>query len=69
MDLEADIEKLFPTIDQLGNTSHKNSSLEIIENETLNEDESFAFQSTIFDKESKKLIIEKGDCYTPKFHT
>jgi hypothetical protein len=35
--------------------------LEIIENETFNEDESFSFQSDVFDRESKKLIIEKGD--------
>jgi hypothetical protein len=36
MDLEADIEKMFPTIDQLGNLAHQNSSLELIENETFN---------------------------------
>jgi len=33
--------------------------LEIIENETFNEEESFYFQSVVFDMESKKLIIEK----------
>jgi hypothetical protein len=37
MELEADIEKLFPTIDQPRNKAHQNSSLEIIENETFNE--------------------------------
>jgi nucleoside-triphosphatase THEP1 len=30
-------------------------------NETFNEEESFTFQSVVFDKESKKLIIERGD--------
>jgi hypothetical protein len=30
MNLEIDIEKMFPTIDHLGNMAHKNSSLEII---------------------------------------
>jgi hypothetical protein len=66
MDLEADIEKMFPIIDQSGNTTHHNSSLEIIENETFNEEESFSFQSIVFDKESKKLIIEKGDMKNKK---
>jgi hypothetical protein len=61
MELEVDIEKMFPTIDQLGNTTHQNSLLEIIENETFSEEESFSFQSVVFDKESKKLIFEKGD--------
>ena len=37
MELEADIEKMIPTIDQPGNMTHQNSSLEIIENETFNE--------------------------------
>jgi hypothetical protein len=61
MKLEVDIKKMFPTIDQLGNMAHQNSSLEIIENETFNEAKSFSFQSVVFDKESKKLIIEKSD--------
>jgi hypothetical protein len=66
MELEADIEKTFPNIDQPGNTTHQNSSLEIIENETFNEEESFSFQSDVFDRESKKLIIEKGDMKSKK---
>jgi hypothetical protein len=39
MDLEADIKKMFPTLHHPGNTTHQNSSLEIIENETFNEEE------------------------------
>jgi hypothetical protein len=66
MELEVDIEKMFPTMDQLGNIAHQNSSLEIIENETLNKEESFAFQSVFFDRESKKLIIKKGDMKNKK---
>jgi hypothetical protein len=66
MELEADIEKFFLIIDQSGNTAHQNSSLEIIENETFNEEGSFTFQSTVFDKESKKLIIEKCDMKNKK---
>jgi hypothetical protein len=66
MELEADIEKIFLTIDQRGNMAHQNSSLEIIENETFSEEESFTFQSVVFDKESKKSIIEKGDIKNKK---
>ena len=71
MEVEADIKKMFPTIDkptidQLRNTTHQNSSLEIIENETFSEEESFDFKSTVFDNESKKLIIEKGDMKNKK---
>jgi hypothetical protein len=50
MELEAYIEKTFPTMDQTGNTAHQNASLEIIENETFNEEESFSFQSVVFDR-------------------
>jgi hypothetical protein len=66
MELEADIEKMFPAIDQPGNMTHQNSSLEIVVNETFNEEESFAFQNAVFDKESKKLVIEKGDLKNKK---
>jgi hypothetical protein len=65
MELEENIEKTFPTIDQPGNMAHQNSSL-IIENETFNEEESFASQRGVFDKESKKLIIEKSDMKNKK---
>jgi hypothetical protein len=61
-----DIKKFFPTIDQPGNMSHQKSSLEIIENETFNEEDSFSFQSVVLDRESKKLIIEKGDMRNKK---
>jgi hypothetical protein len=61
MELKADIEKMFRIIDHPGNTVHQNSSLEIIENENFSEEESLTFQSVVFNKESKKLIIEKSD--------
>jgi hypothetical protein len=66
MELDADIEKMFPPLDQSGNMTHQNLSLEIIENETFNEEESFVFQSVVFDRESKKLIIEKSDVKNKK---
>jgi hypothetical protein len=38
MDLEFDIENMFPNIDQPGGVSHQNQSLEIIENEIFDEE-------------------------------
>jgi hypothetical protein len=61
MELKVDIEKMFPTIDQSGNMAQQNSSIKIVANETFSEEESFTFQSVVFDKESKNLIIERGD--------
>jgi hypothetical protein len=60
------LRKCFPQLISLGNMAQQNSSLEIIENETFSEEESFTFQSVVFDKESKKLIIEKGDLKNKK---
>jgi hypothetical protein len=42
------------------------SLLEIVENEIFDEEESFVFQSVVFDNESKKLIIEKSDVKNKK---
>jgi hypothetical protein len=60
MALKPEIEKMFPNIDQPGGTAHQNPLLEIVENETFDEDESFLFQSIVFDNESNKLIIKKS---------
>jgi hypothetical protein len=43
MEIVADIEKMFPNINQLGSTTHQNPSLEIVENETFDEEESFVW--------------------------
>jgi hypothetical protein len=66
MELEIDIEKVFPNIDQLENTAHQNPHMEIIESETFDEEESFVFQSIVFYSESKNLIIEKRDVKNKK---
>jgi hypothetical protein len=66
MDLKADIKNIFPNIDQPGGAAHQNQSLEIVENEIFNEEESFVFQSVVFNNESKKLIIEKSDAKNKK---
>jgi hypothetical protein len=40
--------------------------LEIVANEIFDEEESFVFESVVFDIESKKLIIEKSDVKNKK---
>jgi DNA-binding transcriptional MocR family regulator len=35
--------------------------LEVVGNETFSEEESFTFQSVVFDKESKNLIVERSE--------
>jgi len=66
MDLEIDIEKMFPDDDQLERTSPHNPEMEIFRTDTLDEEESFSFQSVAFDSESKKLVIHKRDVKNKK---
>jgi hypothetical protein len=66
MELEIDIEKMFPDDDHLESTAPHNPGMEIIGIDTLDEEESFAFQSVVFDSESKKLIIENKDVKNKK---
>jgi hypothetical protein len=61
MKLEVDIEKIFPEMEQPKNMAQQNPLLEIIANETFSEEESFTFQSVVFYKESKRLIVERSD--------
>jgi hypothetical protein len=61
MELEVDIEKIVPTIEQPKIVIQQNYLLEVAANEIFSEEESFTFQSAIFYKGSKKLIIERGD--------
>jgi hypothetical protein len=61
MELEFDIEKVFPNADETKEIVHQNPLMEIIESETFDEEESFVFQSIVFYSESKNLIIEKID--------
>jgi hypothetical protein len=61
MELQVDIEKIFPAMEQQENMAQQNSLLEVVANETFSEEESFNFQTDLFDKEPKNLIIEIGD--------
>jgi hypothetical protein len=55
MELEIDIEKMFPDDNQLESIAPHNPHMEIIGTDTFDEEESFAFQSVVFDSESKKI--------------
>jgi hypothetical protein len=48
-------------MEQPKNMAQQNSLLEVIGNETFSEEESFTFQSVVFDKESKNLVVERSD--------
>ena len=61
MELEVDIEKIFPALEQPGIVTQQNALLEFAANEIFSEEESRTFQSAIFYKESKKMIVERGD--------
>ena len=61
MELEVDIEKIFPAMEQPKNMAQQNSLLEVVGNETFSEEESYTFQSVFFYKEFKKLILERRD--------
>jgi hypothetical protein len=60
MDLDVDIEKIFPAMEQPENMAQQNSLLEVVANDTFSEEESFTFQSVAFYK-SKNLIVEICD--------
>jgi hypothetical protein len=49
MDIENDIEKMFHNIYHPRGATHQTQSLEIVENEMFDEEESFVFQSVVFD--------------------
>jgi hypothetical protein len=48
------------------NAMHHSSPMEIFETEIFNKDESFVFQSTVFDNQSKNMVIEKRDVTNKK---
>jgi hypothetical protein len=66
MELEIDIDKMFPDDDHIERTVPDNPEMEIIGTATLDEEESFAFQTIVFYSDSKKLVIEKRDVKNKK---
>jgi hypothetical protein len=69
MELEIDMDNVFHNVDKPREVIHHNRQMEIAETEIFDEDESFVFQSVVFDSESKNLIIEKRDVRNKKVKT
>jgi hypothetical protein len=61
MDLDADMESILCNLDQPSHTIQHACSMDMVGTDIFYEDESFVFQSAIFETELKKLIIEKRD--------
>jgi hypothetical protein len=65
MQLEIETEhmhKVGPSADMM----HHSSAMEIAETDIFYEDESFVFQSVVFDSQSKNMVIEKRDVTNKK---
>jgi hypothetical protein len=59
MQLETFVDSLLQKVDPHTDTMHHSSTMEIAKTDIFYEDESFVFQSAVFDSQSKNLIIEK----------
>jgi hypothetical protein len=66
MDLDVDLKSIFCNLDQPVHAIHHAFSMDMVGTDIFDEDESFVFQSIVFETESKKLIIEKRDVKNKK---
>jgi hypothetical protein len=66
MQLESIVDDMFHKVDQPTDAMHHSSTMEIVETDIFDEDESFVFQSVVFYSKSKNLIIEKRDVTNKK---
>jgi hypothetical protein len=66
MDLDADMENIFCNLDQPTHAIQHSFSMDMVGTKKFDEDESFVFQSVVFETESKKLIIAKRDVKNKK---
>jgi hypothetical protein len=66
MELETDLDSVFRNIDQPRDAIQHSLPMEIAETKIFDEDESFIFQSVVFNSKSKNLIIEKRDVRNKK---
>jgi hypothetical protein len=66
MELEHDLDSIFRYLDHPGEAIHHSRPMDISDTENFDEDESFVFQSVVFDSQSKKLIIEKKNVKNKK---
>jgi hypothetical protein len=66
MELDTDLDSMLCYLDQPGDAIQHSRPMDISDTENFDEDESFMFQSVVFDSQSKKLIIEKKDVKNKK---
>jgi len=66
MDLDTYMYSIFCNLDQPRDAIHHSYPMDIVDAEIFDEDESFVFQSVVFESESKKIIIEKRDVKNKK---
>jgi hypothetical protein len=59
MKIDTDLDVMFPFFDQLEDAIHHSHLMDISIAQKFDEDESFVFQSAIFDSRNKKLIFQK----------
>jgi hypothetical protein len=59
MELEPDLDSVLCYLDHPRDAIQHSHPMDISDTENFDEDESFVFQSVVFDSQSKKLIIEK----------
>jgi hypothetical protein len=66
MQIETFVDDLFRKVDPPVDAMHHSSTMEIDDTDIFYEDESFVFQSDVFDNQSKNLTIEKRDVTNKK---
>jgi hypothetical protein len=66
MELDIDLDSMILFLDRPRDSIHHSRPMNISFTENFDEDESFMFQSVVFDSLSKKLIIEKKDVKNKK---
>jgi hypothetical protein len=66
MELDTDLDSMIFFLDHPRDAIHHSHPMDISITENFDEDESFVFQSVVFDSQSKKLIIEKKDVKNKK---
>ena len=59
MEIDTDLDAMFPFFDHPEDAIHHIHPMDIYVAQNFDEDESFVFQSTVFDSRNKKLIFQK----------
>jgi hypothetical protein len=62
MEIDTDLDAMFPFFDQPKDAIHHSHPMDISIAQNFDEDESFMFQSAVFDSQNKKLIFQKKKC-------